>query len=258
MLAPFTPRRVQPKTQDDPTGCRDAVIDAVNGIQASHPRTLQRALGPSEVGDPCARQLAYKLMGFPEVDHRQIDQWPSFLGIAAHARLADALELVNRERPGTWVTERRLHIPGVLDGGKGTSDAYYSPTYTTIDWKVLGDTKHREILTQGPGRKYRAQGHIYGLGWAAAGFRVDWVALGVFGRAKPLSGMYVWSEPFNPELAAAELRRVGDIRTVVDWLQRQGVGTVDVVPSTPGDGCFYCPFRGDPRNGHCADGVKAG
>lgn len=248
-LATFAPKG-KPAIAD-PTGCRAAVIEAVHAIQASHPRTLQRRLGPSEVGEECPRQLAYKLMEHSENDGRGTDPWPSFLGIAAHARLADALELVNKQRPNTWVTERRLTIPGVVDGGSGQSDAYYVPTFTTIDWKVLGDTSYREIQTNGPGRKYRTQGHVYGLGWAALGYRVDWVAVGVFGRSKPLTGMYVWAEPFNPALAAAELRRVQGIRTVVDWLGSQHIAHPDVVPAVPGKSCYYCPFKGNPKQGLC-------
>lgn len=239
----------------DPTGTRAAVIDAVRGFSAAHPRTLQRALGPSEVGEDCARQLAYKLIDHPENETRGDDPWPSFLGIAAHARLADALDWDNQRRPGTWIIERRLNIPGVHDGGSGQSDAYYTPTFTTVDWKVLGETTYRKLRDVGPSRKYRTQGHVYGLGWAAAGHRVDWVGIGAFGRSKPLSGMFVWAEPFNPELAAAELHRVSEVRTVVDWLIGQGTTNVDAVPATPGDGCFYCPFRGDPRQGFC-EGTK--
>lgn len=252
-LATFAPKG-KPAVAD-PTGARSAVIAAVEGFSAVHPRTLQRALGPSEVGEPCARQLAYKLMDGPENPARQIDPWPSFLGIAAHARLEDTLKWHNRQQPGTWVTERRVHIPGVRDGGRGTSDAFYCPTNTVIDWKVLGDTTFREIEVGGFGAniKYKAQGHIYGLGWAAAGFKVDWVALGIFGRAKPLSSMFVVAEPFDPAFAAQALHRVAGIRKVVEWLQGQGASDVSIVPPTPGKGCFYCPYRGQAAAGYCEE-----
>jgi hypothetical protein len=236
----------------DLTGCRAAVIEAVTAFQAIHPRTLQRALGPSEVGEECVRQLAYKLLEHPENPARGIDPWPSFLGIAAHARLADALDHDNTLHPGRWVTERRLRIPGIRDGGSGQSDAYFAPTFTTVDWKVLGNTTFQELANNGPGRKYRAQGHIYGLGWTAAGYRVDRVAIGAFGRAKPLSAMFVWSEPFNPAYAAAELQRVADVRAVVEWLQSRGVVSPEVIPPTPGGSCFFCEYYGNPALGFCA------
>lgn len=239
----------------DPTGARAAVIAAIEGFSAVHPRTLQRELGPSEVGEPCARQLAYKLMDGPENPGRRIDPWPSFLGIAGHARIADSLDWEESRHPGTWVTERRVHIPGVRDGGKGTSDALYLPTDTVIDWKILGDTTFRELQTIGLAghRKYRTQGHVYGLGWAAAGFQVRHIALGIFGRSKPLSAMYVLSEPFDPAYAASELQRVAQVRVVVDWLRGQGSTDVSIVPPTPGKGCYYCPYRGSARDGYCEE-----
>jgi hypothetical protein len=239
----------------DITGARAAVIDVVERFSAIHPRTLQRELGPSEVGEPCARQLAYKLMDGPENPARRIDPWPSFLGIAAHARLADALDWAESQNPGTWLTERRVKIPGVRDGGRGTSDALYIPTWTVVDWKFLGDTTFREIQTIGitGSRKYRTQGHVYGLGWSAAGFPVRHVALGIFGRSKPLSSMFVTSEPFNPAYAAAELERVAQVRTVVEWLRVQGSTDVAIVPPTPGKGCFYCPYRGSSQQGYCEE-----
>lgn len=239
----------------DPTGARAAVIDAVQGFSDVHPRTLQRQLGPSEVGEPCARQIAFKLMDGPESPGRKPDPWPSFLGIAGHARLDLALQWQNAQQPGTWLTERRVRIPGVRDGGAGTSDAYYSPTFTTIDWKILGDTTFTELRSIGltGHQKYRAQGHIYGLGWAAMGLRVDWVALGIFGRSKPLSAMYVLAERFDPAYAAMHLRRVADIRKVVEWLKSNGQSSVDLVPPTPGKGCYYCPYRGRAADGYCEE-----
>lgn len=239
----------------DPTGARAAVIAAVQDLSDAHPRTLQRTLGPSEVGEPCARQIAFKLMNTEPSPGRRIDPWPSFLGIAAHARIDLALQRQNLQQPGTWLTERRVTIPGVRDGGNGTSDAYYAPTFTTIDWKVLGDTTFTELrsLKLEGHRKYRAQGHIYGLGWAAMGLRVDWVALGIFGRSKPLSAMYVLAEPFDPAYAASELHRVADIRKVVDWLKASGTSDVALVPPAPGKGCYYCPYRGAAKEGYCEE-----
>ena len=252
-LGTFAPRGATAVA--DPTGARAAIVDVVERFSAIHPRTLQRDLGPSEVGEPCARQLAYKLMDGPENPDRRIDPWPSFLGIAAHARLSDALDWAESQRPGTWLTERRVSIPGVRDGGRGTSDALYLPTMTVVDWKVLGDTTFRELQASGiqGNRKYRTQGHVYGLGWAAAGYPIAHVALGIFGRSKPLLSMFVTSEPFDPAYAARELARVRDVRKVVEWLRSQGSSDVTVVPPTPGKGCYYCPYRGSARLGYCED-----
>lgn len=238
----------------DVTGIRAAVQEAIQWYTDNSPRTLQRRIGPSELGADCSRQLAYKIMNHEENPNRGYDPWPSFLGTAAHARLDEALTAWEKMRPGTWLTERRLTIPGVVDGGSGTSDAYHVPSDTVVDWKVLGNTTYDEIKRNGPGRKYKVQAHVYGLGWAAAGFSVQRVALGVFGRAKPLSGMYVWSERFDPSYAAAALHRVRDIRKVVEWFASQGMSHPDLIPAVPGHDCYYCPFKGAPAEGFCQGG----
>jgi hypothetical protein len=249
-LATFVPkgRAAEP---EDTTGLKQLVVDVVNNVQAYHPRTLQRKLGPSEIGEDCPRQLAYKISNHPEVPYRVADQLPSFLGIAAHARMAEACELWNRAHPGTWIIEKRVSVPGILDGGEGTGDAFHVPSGTVLDWKFLGDTTYRKIQTLGPGRKYRSQVHTYGLGWTFKGYRVNRVAIGVFGRSKPLSGMFVWAEEFRPDVAWHELKRVQDIRTIVEWVQQRG-GHMDLIPAVPGDGCFWCPFRGEPAQGFCS------
>ena len=38
------------------------IVDAANNA----PRSLQKRIGPSEVGDPCERKLSYKLLDWPE------------------------------------------------------------------------------------------------------------------------------------------------------------------------------------------------
>src|SRR5690606_36102890 len=52
------PARPPPSTVDE----MRAVLTA---LDASRPRSRQTALGPSELGTPCQRQLAYKLAGVP-------------------------------------------------------------------------------------------------------------------------------------------------------------------------------------------------
>lgn len=245
----------KPAEPDDPTGIRAALVDAVHDITDDHPRTQQRALGPSQIGEPCARQIAYRMSPHPMVSGRRHDPWPSFLGTAGHARLDEALQAQNRKAGRQiWLTESRTYIPGVRDGGSGSSDAFHIPTGTVVDFKILGDTTYREIQVNGPGQGYAVQIHTYGLGQAAAGWDVRNVALAVFGRAKPLSRMFVWSDVFRPQLAADALDRVRRIRYVVDQLRLgQDGNRLDVIPATPGKGCFYCPFRGDAEHGFCEE-----
>ena len=46
------------------------------------PRSLQRAIGPSELGDPCDRKLAYRIAGIEPVNFG--DPWPAIVGTSIH------------------------------------------------------------------------------------------------------------------------------------------------------------------------------
>src|SRR5690606_35141761 len=54
-------------------------------------RSVQRRIGPSEVGNPCTRALAYKLHDWPETPGDR-DPWASVQGTAVHAWMADLFE----------------------------------------------------------------------------------------------------------------------------------------------------------------------
>ncbi|MGH3099293.1 MAG: hypothetical protein ACRDMV_25210 [Streptosporangiales bacterium] len=62
---------------------------------ANKPRSLQKTLGPSEVGEECQRKLAYKLLDWDPKPNTRIDPLPSFIGTAAHEAIAAVLEQVN-------------------------------------------------------------------------------------------------------------------------------------------------------------------
>lgn len=104
----------------------------VNAAAAEAPRSLQRHLGPSEIGHLCDRQVAGKLAGLPRTNHVQ-DPWPSIVGTATHAWLAEAFSSEN-ERLGRirWVPEARV-TP--IDGHPGTADLYDADEAAVVDHK---------------------------------------------------------------------------------------------------------------------------
>ena len=75
-----------------------------------NPRNLQVELGPSEVGHPCVRKLAYGLMQVEECNP-DYDCLPSTFGVAMHTWLQEAFEWHNvqlgRRR---WITETRVDV----------------------------------------------------------------------------------------------------------------------------------------------------
>lgn len=232
----------------DPTGLRSTLIRAIQDASANTPRSLQRTVGPSEIGTPCVRQLAFKLDRTEparSVDH---DPLPSILGTAFHTWAAEAMDrqnqlLVEAGKKPRWLIEQRVRVgPGMA----GSADLFDTETGCVLDWKALGNTTYTQYVNEGPSRSYRVQAHCYGAGFVNAGYTVNRVAIVLLGRAKRLSDMHIWSEPFDPQIAADALERAGTVATLLE----NGVEPMRF-PSTPGGACHYCQFKGRVEDGYC-------
>lgn len=218
----------------------EVIRDVVRDAGRLAPRSQQRAVGPSEVGQPCARRLAYRLMNEPQVNTSS-DPWAAIVGTAVHAWLADAFTAAN-DRLGRirYLVEQRVEIrPGLT----GSCDLYDADTATVIDHKVVGESRMSEYKRNGPPSQYRAQAHLYGYGYARLGLPVREVALAFYPRGGMLAGLYVWSEPFNPAIAEAALARHDQILEAACSL---GVDehpeNYRAIPTSPSHACNWCPW----------------
>lgn len=208
----------------------------------NHPRGLQEEAGPSEIGEPCARRLAYKIMREPKLN--KSDPLPSIVGTAAHRWLEDACAMWNAKAGETvWITETELPIaPGIL----GHTDAYHVPRRMVIDWKFPGTEPMREYRNNGPSDVYRCQAHLYGKGWTNLGVPVDRVGIAFFSRGGNLEGKYglhFWSEPYDPEIAETALKRFQTITELVIMLDVENhPENYRHIPASPLS-CHHCPQR---------------
>jgi hypothetical protein len=212
------------------------------------PRQVQVHLGPSELGVECDLQVVMKLLGFPNTNH-VVDPWPSIVGTAVHAWLADAFSsynhLVGQLR---FVAEQRVvPFPEHTDsqGHAGTADLYDALELAVVDHKILGETSMAKVRRDPP-RKYKAQLLLYALGYRRLGLPVNRVALVAYPRTtSTLNGLYVWDRPSSAaddelisEVLEDTVRRkqlVTDIRT--------GRTTLAKVTRQPDDDeCYFCPF----------------
>lgn len=127
---------------------QQAVYGMIRHAIAHHPRSLQKRIGPSEVGTPCDRRIGYKLLGQPE--NERGDAWKPTVGIAVHAWLEKAAEDANlaqvisaggliEDHQLEWVTEQSVTVGYLHDGTAitGSADLYHRPTATIIDHKGL-------------------------------------------------------------------------------------------------------------------------
>jgi hypothetical protein len=208
------------------------------------PRSLQTQLGPSELGVHCDRQIVSKLAGLPRTNH-VVDPWPSIVGTAVHAWLANAIAEDNvRTGQLRWIPEQRVHPH---PDHPGTADAYDTFERALIDWKVLGQTtlaRLRQINK--PARRYIVQLLLYYKGYLALGLPVRRIVLVAFPRTgSSLSGMYVWEHIPTPEddlLINETFRRVAIHKQLASEIQ-QGRMTIDQIPRQPDDEeCYFCPF----------------
>lgn len=220
---------------------RATLIDAINKFDAERDRSIQKRIGPSEVGEACARKLAYKMLEQP-VTNPDLEHWAAIVGTACHAMAAQALIAQNiREGKLLWIVEHRVAMRAGLDG---STDAYYVPDALVVDHKFVGATKLKEYTKDGPSEMYRDQGHLYGLGWANLGVPVREVCIAFYPRTShTLRATHVWSEPFDPERAYRAMRRMDDILAVaVDLKCDEYPENYLLIPKTPSDDCKYCDW----------------
>lgn len=227
------------------------LADVVTRYSDRRPRSLQRHLGPSELGVECDRQVVGKLLGLPKTNH-VADPWPSFVGTAVHAELESAFQWADVEdappsglgTPFRWHTERRV-TPRA--GNEGTADLYDAATFTLGDHKCLGDTTMKKLRSAGgPPRKYVAQMALYAVGYMRLGLRVDRTALIAWPRTgSTLDGLYVHEQAMDQSMfdLVAEVFADTDRRESMAELVAAGAHTIDQVTRAPdGDECHFCPF----------------
>ena len=227
----------------------DPLRDALGVIEAgiiNQPRSLQRRIGPSEIGMACTACLAKKLAGYEETREAA---WLPAVGTAVHAFLADLFARDNERArkagdPARWGIEAPVYV-GTVDGlpVRGTSDLFDFATGTVIDHKVVGVTTLRTAKA-GPSPVYRAQVHLYGMGQVNAGHTVNQVGILYLPRNElSLRKAVLWSEPYDPGVARAALERADRLATNLRALASISEGTRDTwiqsLERTPG--CFSCP-----------------
>jgi hypothetical protein len=224
---------------------RDVVITA----DAVRPRTTQVALGASDLGQPCLRRLAYRLMDEPRFNDHQTSTWAAIVGTAVHVSLADAFATAN-QRLGRirYLVEQRVEIRGDI---KGTSDLYDFDRATVIDNKVVGISTLKNCRLNGISDEYRVQVHGYGKGYRKLGLPVEHVAIAFYPRAHDIADLHVWSEPYDETVIDDALDRHDKLVSLIDELDvEHHPGHYRLVPATPGRICMYCPwFKAGPDTG---------
>lgn len=229
---------VTSREHDPENPLRDMLLDLIYDRDAATPRHQQKSLGPSDIGHPCMRKMAYA-MADNSRSNPQWDPLPSIIGVATHKWLDSAARYAN-EKLGRqrFLAETKLTI---IPGVRGTADLYDRDTNTVIDWKVPG-TNRFNTYRKDPGPVFKAQVQMYGLGFEQAGMPVDTVAIALLPRGKTLKSMHVWSAPYDPDLAVEALtRREAVIAMLADFDVANNPDRFEWFPKGPYD-CIFCPW----------------
>lgn len=244
------------------------LLGVVEHAIANHPRSLQVAAGPSELGHPCKARLAYKFAGAPEVNPNRRTPWKPTVGTAVHTWLDETFSAANRGREdfnatgGRYWCEVRVNVGEILGQAiEGNCDLFVGNPASTVpgkvvDFKIVGDDQLRKYKREGPGDQYRIQAHLYGRGWTRRGAAVDTVGVWFLPRNQELRQNWLWTEPYDEQVALDALTRAEGIAKLTRQL---GTGAAALLGRTE-SWCQFCPYFSpgstDPAAG-CPGEIKA-
>lgn len=215
-------------------------LDVITRAITNHPRSLQKRIGPSEVGNPCARRIGYKLLGAPEVNTGDVS-WLPTIGTGVHGWLEDTFTAANAGQDSArYLVELTVSV-GEIGGTDitGHVDLYDRVTATAVDWKIVGPTTLKGYRSNGPGQQYRNQIHLYGRGLTRRGLPVDRVMIAFLPRNEAFGRAHIWHEPYDETVALAALERAEGIDLTCKAL---GPNAPAALPTADAY-CSRCPWH---------------
>jgi hypothetical protein len=238
------------------------IRDVVFRYAARMPRSMQRHLGPSELGHLCDRQLVGKMAGVSlgKGNSSQLhDPWASYVGTAIHASMEDAFqwdaadpdpeksEMENGKNQGRWEAERRVTPdPNSEAPHPGTADLYDHKYEAVVDWKCQSEGVRDKLKRNGPPPHYFTQMLLYALGYMNAGFKVVRVMLVSLPRTKSsMDDIYIFEHVITQDdiEATFEVLRKTEAREKLAEIVAAGHMDLFDIPATPSDSdCNFCPF----------------
>jgi CRISPR/Cas system-associated exonuclease Cas4 (RecB family) len=204
------------------------LVDHVKNFAAWSPRSRQTQIGVSEIGHPCARRLAYKVLAV-ERTNTDSDSWPAIVGTSVHTYLEKAFK-----KDPDYLTEVKVLLEPWT---KGTADLVHIPSKTVIDHKVVGVTALKAAKANGMTEQYRVQLNMYATGLRLAGIEIDNIAIMFWSRSGMFRDAYSITEPYDEALVDKSLERYDAIKAA----SAVGVQVLPLIPATPSN-CMYCPY----------------
>jgi len=218
---------------------RKQILEVVRYADDNSTRSLQKTLGPSEIGHTCDRRIGYGLAGIREVNFRS-DPFAAIAGTALHGWMERAIEKYQREvRNLGWQSELELHVDDLVTGH---TDVYVEPD--VWDWKFPSSAVLKEYRENGVPSIYQVQGQLYGYGHRKAGRPVRDIVLIFTPRDGRLRDMWFWREPYDQDIATRALGRMYSIAyKLIELDIHNHPERWDQIPAlAERKNCWYCPF----------------
>ena len=217
------------------------ILNGIREFAASRPRSLQKEVGPSQLGNPCDHCLAAALAGWEKVEAET--PWLPLIGTAVHALLLGDGEHAAFSG-GEWRSEQPLSV-GAIAGVPvwGSADLFHIPTGTVVDLKIVGATTLNEAKRNGSKAQYRAQVNLYGKGFRNAGYEVTTTILAYLPRnSMRLSDAFFDVQPYDEGIAADALIRANQLAAAIKTYEHVSARARDVfIDALPrAAGCYDC------------------
>jgi len=240
--------QLHPTCDNDPDILATELFSMIEASITKQPRSLQKRIGPSEVGTLCDRRLGYGLAGIEKVNDRGV-AWKPYVGTSLHEQMANIVattELtrwdINHATTERWKVEERVSVGHIgsqeITGSCDLFDVHHGAIW---DWKFTTKNQIREkYRPHGPGDQYRIQAHLYGRGFARQGFDVRTVGVVFMTRDGEFTDRHVWHEPYSEQIAIEALARASRIANALDAL-----GPDFTIPTlqTADAYCNFCPWH---------------
>ena len=224
---------------DEASALAENIKKVVEYRSTNSSRSRQKAIGLSEIGDPCPRKLAYKILDWNQTN-ASTDPWASIQGTAIHSWLADAFERFNDKSNPRFLIEFRVKVTDDLGG---TCDLFDITDGVVIDHKCMGATSMKARKKDGMTHQQRVQINCYGLGAEKLGHEVKKVAIACYPLGGRLDGLHTIVEDYDKQIALDAIERLDGIKMLVWQLDVEAnPAGWDLIPAVPGYGCIYCPF----------------
>lgn len=221
------------------------ILQGIRDFSANRPRSLQKEVGPSQLGNPCDHCLAAALAGW----EKQGDEaWLPLIGTAVHALLlGEELEGGPQgawDFADGWLTEQKVTVGQVAgEDVDGSADLFHIPTGTAVDLKIVGATTLNEARRHGSKAQYRAQINLYGKGFRNAGYEVTQTIVAYLPRnSMHLSDAFFDIKPYDESIALDALVRANQLAAALRTFEQVSVKArdvfVDSLPRAPK--CYDC------------------